>query len=261
MVSASTNIANIQQDFMNNITQQDQQNCIATFTNEANDNITIINGGTISGDIIGVQLTANTDASCLITSNMEDSISNILSATLSQTNSTSTDLFNGFQFTADTNIFNIEQSVVNNISQINEATCSASTTNSTNNNYLYATNVRSGGNFIGVNPKANASSNCSLNNVMKNATYNQAQASATQSNQITGMFTALLAVIAGIIGIMIIGTLILYSTGAIGKVGYQRGGAPGEQLSPEDRELREAADLGLTPEDLQLLLQPQTAAA
>jgi len=233
-------------------------------TQEANNNVVIISGLTLSQDIIGVQEISSTDATCLIVSNIENTTSSILSAILQQTNAAATDIFGGGQAQIQTNIFDIEQSIVNNISQINEATCASSTTKSASNNYFYAQNSK-GRNFIGVQSIADASANCSMTNTMKNATYNQAQASATQSNTEVGMFVAIFAAIAAIVGLLVLGVIILYSTGVIGHKGDRREGyayerAPEPRLTPEERELKEAADLGLTPELLQSLTEPQAVA-
>jgi len=260
MGSASTNIANIQQDFMNNITQQSQQSCLAVSTPSSNNNVVIVNGANIGGDFTGVSQTTTTDASCLIVSNMEDSVSTILSATLSQTNTTETDWFNGFQFTADTNQFDLTQSVVNNISQINQTTCSANNSQSSNNNYVYLTNANVGGDFVGVTTSSNASASCTMNNIMKNNTYNQGQAQDAQGNTIKGMFVAMLASFAFIVGIIVIGVIILFAVGALGFVGYgassshkSSSSSSPSQMSKEDQELQEASDLGLTPEVLSTL--------
>jgi len=257
MASATTNISNIQQQFMNNITQVDQQNCIATVSNQTNNNVVIVNGAKIGGNFTGVSSTTSTDATCLMVSNQESSISNILSATIQQTNTTATDWFNGFQFTADTNSFNINQSVTNNINQINESTCSANTTTSASNNYVYVTNATVAGNFVGVTNTANASANCNMTNYMKSSTYNQAQASGNQSNTIIGMFVAMVAAFAAVVGIIVIGVIILFSTGAIGYVGYNAAsGKPGQAPPSEaEQELTAAEALGLTPEVLASLPQ------
>ncbi|CAH6421707.1 Hypothetical protein HVR_LOCUS1347 [uncultured virus] len=255
MVSATTNIAKIQQSFMNNITQEDQQNCLATTTNTANNNVVIVNGADIKGNFTGVSATTSTDASCLMVSNMEDSVSNILSATISQTNTTETDWFNGFQFTADSNSFNVSQSVTNNISQINQATCAANTTQSASNNYVYVTNATVGGDFVGVTSDATTSANCSMTNTMKNTTYNQAQANAKQSNTIKGMFVAIVSAFAAIIGIIVIGVIILFAVGAIGVVGYEgtssftssRKNKSSQENIEQQEELAEAESSGINP--------------
>ncbi len=249
MVSAISNVASTQQQFMNNIVQNDQQNCLATVNEQANNNVIIVNGVNISGDFTGVAATASTDATCLMVSNMEDSVQNILASILQQTNSSATDWFNGFQISDDTNTFNISQSITNNISQINESTCSANTTQSVSNNYVYVASSKIGGNFIGVTTDANASANCSMTNNMKNTTYNQAQAQASQSNSIQGMFVAIVSAFVLIIGLIFVTVLVLHSSGAVSQVGYQKAPTP----SREDSELMAARSLGLTPDMLQSL--------
>lgn len=250
--SISKNVGDIQQDFMNNITQLNQQNCVSKANKQANGNVFIIQGGNINGDFYGVVETVSTDATCLIVSSMTDSVENILSATLQQTNSAATDMFNFLSSNKQDNTFNIEQSVTNNISQINEATCAASTTDSTSNNYFYVgTGSNIGGNYVGVTDDASASANCSMTNTMKNYTYNQAQATATQSNTVLGMFATFLATFAFIVAIVVIGTVIMFSTGAFKKTGY----ANAPQLTQEERDLEAARDLGLTPDILEALTQ------
>lgn len=248
--SISKNVGDIQQDFMNNIVQQNQQNCVSKANNQANGNVFIIQGGNIDGDFYGIVNTVSTDATCLIVSSMTDSVKNILSATIDQTNSAATDMFNFLSSNKQDNTFNIEQSVTNNISQINEATCAASTTNSASDNYFYV-GGRVGGNFVGATNDASASANCSMTNTMKNYTYNQAQATATQSNTVLGMFATFLATFAFIVAIVVIGTVIMFSTGAFKKTGYEN--AP--QLTQEEKDLAAARDLGLTPDLLEALTQ------
>ena len=259
MGSASSNIAGIQQSFMNNITQQSQESCISTSNPSANNNVVIVNGANIKGNFTGVSETTTTDASCLIVSNMQDSVSDILSATITQTNSTETDWFNGFQFTADTNSFNIAQSITNNISQLNEATCAANSSSSTNSNYVYVTNATIGGDFVGVTNSSSASANCSMTNMMKNTTYNQAQANGGQTNTIKGMFVAMVAAFATIVGIVVIAVIILFAVGALGFVGYESTGSRKSSTSTpsptslDNQQLSAAEALGLTPDVLSSL--------
>lgn len=230
MASAVSNVADIQQQFMNNITQVSQQSCIATVTNQANNNVVIVNGTNIGGDFTGVSTTVSTDATCMMVSTLEDSVNNILQAILQQQNKSSTDWFNGFQITDDTNNFNINQSIVNNILQINESLCSANTTNSVSNNYVYVTNTTIGGNFVGVTDKADASANCTMTNTMKNVTYNQVQASASQSNIVQGIFGAILAAVFAVIAVITIGVIMLF---ALSYFGFFGGKKTQEQPKPE----------------------------
>lgn len=253
MSTTTHNNGQIRQNFMNNISQVDQQECIATVTDTANNNVVIVNGANIAGNFTGVSSTTSTDATCLMVSTMDTSVSNILSASLQQTNSTETDMFGDFSFSTSDNKFNITQSVTNNISQINEALCAANTVTSTDNNYVYVTNSRIGGDFVGVANTANASADCSMSNTMKVVTYNQAQASASQSNTTEGIFGAIVAAFAAIIGLIIVGVIVLFATGAIGYVGYSAYTGKTPQLfgqSPGESALQAAENLGLTPDVL-----------
>lgn len=256
MASSTTNIANLQQSFMNNITQVSSQSCLANSTGTTNNNVIIVTGSKIDGNFTGVTNTVTTDATCMITSTMEDSVSDILSATVQQVNTSETDLFGDFSFTSDVNKFNLAQTVVNNISQINEITCSSNTTTSQSNNYVYLSNVEVKGNFVGTSGSGTATANCSMNNTMKNTTYNQAQGDSSQENTIKGMFVAIAATFASIIGLVVIGVIILFAVGAVGYVGYEstskykssKGGSSYRNLA-----LAEANSLGLTSEELSLL--------
>ena len=232
MSSSTANIANIQQSFMNNVTQLGQENCVATTDDTASGNVIIVSGVNIGGNFTGVTTTVSTDATCYIVSNMEDSISNIISATLQQSNTSETDWFNGFEFTSDTNTFNMYQSVTNNISQINEAMCAANTTVSTSDNYIYVSGATVGGNFVGVSSNASTSANCEMTNSMKNTTYTQATANGDQDNTVEGMFVAIAGTIATVVGLIVITVIILVAVGAFGFVGYEAVSSTKKQQQP-----------------------------
>lgn len=243
MASATSNVASIQQSFMNRITQQNQQNCVAQSSNSANGNVVIVNGANIQGDFTGVAVRVNTDATCLLVSNMEDSVESILRSTTTQTNKAQTDWFNGFQFTSETNSFNLGQSVTNNISQINQATCSSNSTTSASNNYVYVANTRIGGNFVGVTLDSRSSASCSITNTMKNTTYNEAQGNLSQNNTIQGIFASYLAAFAAIIGIIVIAVIILFS---IGTFKYINRNQTPSLLEQQNQEIALAEQLGIT---------------
>jgi hypothetical protein len=217
MSSSISNTTKVQQEFMNNITQSNQANCLATVNDQANGNVVIISGSTIAGDATGVSVTTSTDATCLMVSNMQDSVDNILASITDQTNTAETDFFNGFQFTNESNSYDLKQTIANNISQINQTTCAANNSTSTSNNYVYVSSSKVGGNFVGVTNTASAAANCSMNNTMANATYNKAQSQNSQSNTVKGVFATLVGLFSGIMGILIIGAVLLFALEAAGK--------------------------------------------
>lgn len=252
MGAKQSNLANISQGFYNQIVQQTNQSCIASVSEEQNNNVIIIQGGIIDGNFTGVSATVSCDASCLMVSNMDNTIDNILGAIANQTNQAETDISNVFNSSNQNNTFNVNQTVSNNIAQINNAVCSSSIVQSQNNNYVYTSDETVHGNFVGVNGASNAQANCSMNNNMQSSTYNQAQASADQGNSVVSVFGAIIAAFAMIIFVIVIGVVIMFSVGAVGTIGYEylkhKGGATG--MSASDTAISAAEALGLSAQDI-----------
>lgn len=218
MVSSVRNTANIQQDTYNNITQLATQNCINTVTQNTSGNSVFIIDSKVNGDVIGVSSTTSMDATCAITSSMDDQVQNILESLTTQSNIAETDWFNGFQLTFENNNLDLKQSITNNISQINQAMCTANLTSSTSNNFVYVSNSSFGGNFVGVSSVSNPSSNCNMSNFMKNITYNLTQGNADQSNVNKGMFTSIFTTLLIVVGVIIIGVVIIVSITGVTKL-------------------------------------------
>lgn len=252
MGAKQSNLANISQQFYNQVVQQTDQSCIASVSEEQNNNVIIIQGGIIDGNFTGVSATVSCDASCLMVSNMDNTIDNILGAIANQTNQAETDISNVFNSSNQNNTFNVNQTVSNNIAQINNAVCSSSIVQSQNNNYVYTSDETVHGNFVGVNGASNAQANCSMNNNMQSSTYNQAQASADQGNSVVSVFGAIIAAFAMIIFVIVIGVVIMFSVGAVGTIGYEylkhKGGATG--MSASDTAISAAEALGLSAQDI-----------
>lgn len=206
MGNNSSNTTSVQQSFVNDVIQNNQQLCESTSV-QISDNTTIIaNGVNVKGNFIGVQLGTQTTADCLVQSQMSSTINNILKSISEQQNKANTDLFNDFTVNSSTNNYNVTQAVQNNISQINESLCDASDIQTTNNTYIYVSGTIDG-NFIGVTTSTTPKASCIMTNTMKNATYNSAQSSSKQLNKITGMFAGLLAAI-GLVIALVIGLII-----------------------------------------------------
>ena len=249
----SSNVATINQQFMTSITSNNQDSCVVNNDATVTGNVIIVSGSTIGGNV-GTVTGTSTDASCLMVSQMDSNINDIMKATASQANNTSTDWFNGFSWSSSANAFDLTQSVTNNINQINQVTCTANSMATDSNNYIYVSGSTVGGN-VGIAVGTNAQANCSMTNMMSNYTYNNVQGDANQSNTQTGMFVAIVSAICIVIGLVIIGVVILFAVGAIGFTGYElvgnRGGAAG--VAPPPDITSELADLGLTSDDINTL--------
>lgn len=267
MGNVSTNVSRIQQDFATEITQQSIESCSTSATQNVSGNISIIDGAKSSGDIIGINVeSVSTDATCVLTSSIDAAITNILDSVTRQTNAASNDWFGGFSFSANTNVYNLRQSAINNINQINQSLCSSNVTSSTTNNFSYIRNVN-GGRVIGLNIEgATASASCSITNVTKALSFNRAASEATQDNKNTGMFVAIVTAIIAVVGIVIVGVIILFSIGAIGYVGYSvasGGKTPGiDPIKSQLTSTLESLDaLDLPPDILQSLFESDPTAS
>ena len=248
MGASLSNVAGIQQDFLTNVTQTGQQSCVAAASNVQSNNVIIVTGVKVGGDFAGLSSQLQTDATCTIVSSMDNQVTNILKSSLQQSNQTQSDWFNGFSWDTLNNTFNIRQSVTNNISQINQALCSANTVQSQSGNYLYLSNAEIGGNFVGFTSSSNAQASCSMTNYMKNTTYNQATANGSQTNAVTGIFAIILGVIAFVVGLSIIASIIIFSVGAVSYVG-RRGTEATAQQKQDAQDLALANALGITPDE------------
>jgi hypothetical protein len=227
MGNAQTNVADIQQSVTNQIVQDNQQSC--TFVNQgsANGNINIFNNVRVKGNVTGTNLVSQTtDSTCVLSSNMSSSVSSILSAALQTTNKTESDWFGGFSFSAQTNVFDVNQVTTNQINQINQSTCSSNITRSANNNFTYLSGSV-GGNVVGVNLSLGQSSaSCSMQNTMKSISYNDGQANNSDDNTEKGMFVSMVSSFTTMVGLIVVLVIVLFAVGAIGYVGYSVSSRP-----------------------------------
>jgi len=192
-------------NFMNSVTQESQQSC--EFTQQASNSgqTIIITDSDISNATIGQSITLTTDASCLIASNMQDNIENILQATLSQGQYGEYGPLSSWGIVSDTTqLSRIKEKVTNNIYQISQATCGTSNIANNSNQYLYVKGSNAQGAFLGQSIDSNVNSSCSMNNYMKFSLYNLSQALSDLNATHKGGFGALGGIIAIVIVLIIL---------------------------------------------------------
>lgn len=230
------NSTSINQDFMNNVIQKSSQVCTQTAVQNANGNFVSIVGSTIGGNVIGVNQVLQTDATCMLTSQMGANINSILDAMVNQENKSTTDLFNDFTIGTGINVFKLKQSTVNNVTQINSALCNQVEIQSANSNYIYLASSRVNGNFIGVNQESDAKMQCVMNNTMNMVSYNQETSKSGQGNTTMGIFAWLFLILGGLLGLVVIGFLGLLLIGGLGAtvVGGVSAANKSKELPTED---------------------------
>lgn len=205
MVTVGFNFNSAFQQTINNILEESNQSCTSQDNLTFTDNDIIITGNNVSGNMNLVTLGASTDASCSMVSTMQTSITNILKTTLTQANKSSSDWMSGVNVGLNANL--TIQNLENNIYQISNQTCTSNNINSVDNNYIYASGNTVGGDFVGFSLNSASDANCAMTNYMKINLFNQTQATANQSNTVTGTFGIIAIVIVIIIIIMICGVI------------------------------------------------------
>jgi hypothetical protein len=204
--SISKNVNDFQTTFNNNITQVSSLECLSSSQTDESGNAVIIQNSTILGNFTGLTVQTTADATCIMTSTMDNSIQNVIKDISQQTNSTDSGIFQGLSI--QKNDTNVVETVNNNISQINQQLCESSNISVQDGNYLYVNSTFIAGDFIGISAGTNSKAGCSMTNYMKNSVFNQVQNSSTQSNTVTSVFSLILTIIILIIVVALLRPLI-----------------------------------------------------
>jgi hypothetical protein len=224
----TTNSFKSTQNVTNDITQINQSSCIASVQIDSGGNVVIIEDSRINGNVVGSVVKVSTDASCIMSSSAQADIQNILKASAEQTKSTENGIFSlDFGAIFDSlgytdNSIEIEENVTNNILQLNSSNCSSNIIISDEPNYIYVRGSTVGGNVIGSDVTADANASCTITNNSKVYVFNDLLADGKQKKELKNVFFTIVIAFTVIIGLIIVGVIILFSTGAIGSVGYKK---------------------------------------
>jgi hypothetical protein len=227
------NTTDITNNISNTVTQIQNTQCISNVTDNASNNTIIVNGSVINGNFTGVTFQSSSDASCAITTSMDDIVTSIMGNLVTQNNKSESDLFNDFSNSIQFNSTNITNNISSNITQINESLCSSNLVESFTGNYIFISDSKVNGNFIGVAGASTGSATCTMNNYIKNATYNSIQNSVSQSNTSEGIFGALLGMLQVVIITITIGVVLLGIIGSIAAA-YIKVKKPTDPITTQD---------------------------
>lgn len=211
-ISVNRTSSDVQQSVRNNIVQNQTSACNYTCSQTADNNTVIISGDRIHGNIDAFTFKCTTDIACNLANSTTANTSSILSATVKQKNTPSSGGF-GFSLhiSADSDSSQYITATNNNITQITQATCQATTTQDASNNFFVVANSEVGGNVALINATGNTSGNCTIQNIANATSYNNDQANVDQENLDMGIFSM---IIIGIIILAIIGGLVaIFSNG------------------------------------------------
>ena len=224
MGASTSNNFTSKQTVANNITQYNQATCIATVEASSGGNIIIIDGSHIGGSVIGSTQKITTDASCIMHQSNDANIESILESMSKQTNTNQNGVFDFLSKLIGDKVKNkveIDQTITNTITQINTSTCSSNIISSTKPNYIYVKNSSILGSVIGSTTEASATSSCTITNGASAVVYNKELSKNDQNNKSKSLFFTIVIAFTVIMVVMILGVIILFSTGAIGSIGYK----------------------------------------
>lgn len=221
-------------DFTTSTQEEIKTQCSAVCQTDVSDVYVSIAGPTKS---LTISATCNTNASCLMTNQTVATVQSILSNALSQDSTTISGIFGGALLPVKTNEnVNITSTITNNITQITESTCQASSTADVNNVVVYVAPTGSTGKlYIGSN--SNANSTCTMNNLAKiqlqNQVNNKSAIKAKTKSLLSVIFTTLMVVvlIGGIIILLLISSGFLkgaFGGGGDGNAGPAEGASNGK---------------------------------
>jgi len=203
------NTSTINEQVMTSILNESSEKCSASCTANQTGDVVIIENSTIGGDA-GFEVSCSAAASCIMNQSIDTQVQNVLSAIAQQSNASVSGLLGDLGDSGESNQADIDLSIRNFITQMEESTCTASVSFNQSNDLFYASNSSINGfaGFqIGINQPASANASCTMSNLSKIVVYNQAQAQTNQSNTQVSML-ALIA-IAVVICVLIGGILIL----------------------------------------------------
>lgn len=185
MGNSSSNITGLQRSTYNDIISSQSSCTLGESVPSDTQNVTffeiLVNNNFFKGNT-----TTRTDGTCLLVGSTDKIINNTLASLVNQKFIGTTDIYGGIEIASDTKKFDVKQSVLNNINNVNNTLCAANNIISSKDNYSYLTDK---GGFIGYSMNSDNGTACALDNVSRLVAYNQIQAS--QSHVSVGVFTAL----------------------------------------------------------------------
>lgn len=206
MGSNNANVAKESESVQNNILQASFQQCKSDCTNISSGNTVIFNGSNISGDVDFNQSCSAT-AHCIMEQQLQSQVQNMMSAIAQQQQEVEKSILS-FTVANDVNYSEINENIVNSITQILQSSCQATSSNITNDNLVILNNTNVEGSFS-FSQTGNATANCTMNNLARQVAFNQQQAKTNQTQKIESIF-AIIAI--AVIVVVIVGAIIVFLT-------------------------------------------------
>lgn len=188
MFSWQSNSSSIEQKNFNNIIQSNKNQCNADCSNNISNSTFIFDK--FEGDIEIDQSCTITNTSCILTNSADSQIKAILDEMSKQSASSSG---MGISFNNLSNNTDLKQLIENQITQIQENSCSFLASSEFVNNYVYVHDVK--GNWKLNQNNVISGDTCNLSNIAKAVTSVEISASVDQQTSVTGFSMLILIII------------------------------------------------------------------
>jgi hypothetical protein len=195
MFSWQSNTSSIEQTNFNNILQSNKESCSADCNNDISNSTFIYDK--FEGDIEIDQSCTITNTSCVLSNSVDAQIKTILDE-MSKQSASSGGM--GISFNSLNNNTDLKQLIENNITQIQENSCSFLASDTFVNNYVYVHDTK--GNWKLNQNNVISGDTCNLSNVSKAVTSVEVSASVDQKTSVTGFSILMLIVIIIICGLL-----------------------------------------------------------
>lgn len=186
----------------NNLYENSSSVCISSCDASFTGNTVVISGVDVNGNI-NLTNQCEASASCVMQSQLDGQIQNIMSASANQSNITEQlfPFYIGFQ--NKSNSITIQENITNNVTQVLQSICQATDNTLVSNNTIVATNSRVGGD-LNITNQGSSNADCTINNLTRISLFNQQTATTNQT-----------AKDANILGVIFIAIVIILVIGAI----------------------------------------------
>ena len=192
------NTASLIENVQNNMLEDSSSSCLSNCSNIENATVTIISGSTFGGNVDYNQ-TCVASSSCVMENSLEQQLQNVLQASSQQQETATTSFVSAIQSTKLNNSVTIKQGLVNQLSQIVNATCSSTSTNIKENDVNVISDTNIAGTF-NLDQSGNSMSNCAITNTSRQTVFNQVTATADQDQKTEDAFvTIIIAIVIAII--------------------------------------------------------------
>jgi len=209
MGSDTSTTSRVTLEVANTVTQTSIQSCKISCNQDQSGNSVIISPGANTGNITFTQVCVIEDATCIINTNIQSEIENILTSTADQT-AMSTQAVLSATYNTTKCVSTMDQLITNEVQQLASNTCTIETNQTMNNNYVYVGTGATTGDISFAQHSTLSNVECIMDATTKSTAYNQETAEVIQKATTINMLVMLFLIFAVVIicGFVLVGVFL-----------------------------------------------------